>query len=494
MRLHTFDDIRRTVSASALDKATRYQRRHLARVTTMARDGTSIQGEVKGSQRRPYSVSIEIQPNGDGRVTISGACTCPVGFNCKHVAALLIESMSRNGAKPLAAPAPVFVPLAKPAATPPPPSPPPPPVTLPPVTLPPEAEGWLASLDRELALSEEAYAPTVRQRLIYVLHVGQDQHERAVATLELVSIRVLKDGSVADRVYPFAMHTIRTLTPAKFLLASDLAILDRFSLLPRLYGFGERARYALSGEAGAEVLERVLATGRCRWQTATGPVMSRAEPRQGRIGWSLTDDGALKTTVSIEGGGAAAQTSPLWYIDEETSSCGLLETDLPPRVATALLQAPAVHPRDVALLRDKLAQRLSGRLGEKLGDRPELLPTPPPPAETISGPPVPVLRLACRPCSQYERWQWSTPRRSETLQVAQPCSAYGSFVLSPGDRRDQPTFVRDGRLYAIERNPAAEARQRKRSGRRGHRARVAPFPVRGLPAAGRQGRPRPCRR
>ncbi|HRK95051.1 MAG TPA: SWIM zinc finger family protein, partial [Rhodospirillales bacterium] len=124
MRLHTFDDIRRTVSANALDKATRYQRRRLARVTAMAKDGTSIEGQVKGTQIRPYTVTVSIEPLGNGRVEIEGVCTCPVGYNCKHVAALLIESMSRNGGGAVSAPQ-VFVPQTK--AAPPPPSPPPPP-------------------------------------------------------------------------------------------------------------------------------------------------------------------------------------------------------------------------------------------------------------------------------------------------------------------------------------------------------------------------------
>ena len=78
MRLHTFEDIRRAVSATALDKATAYQRRRLARVTAMAKDGTSIQGQVQGQQHRPYTVNIGLEPADDGRVTIRGSCTCPV--------------------------------------------------------------------------------------------------------------------------------------------------------------------------------------------------------------------------------------------------------------------------------------------------------------------------------------------------------------------------------------------------------------------------------
>ena len=57
---HTFEDIQRTVTPAALEKATLYQRRRRAFVTDMADDGTRIQGRVQGTQRRPYTVTIEL--------------------------------------------------------------------------------------------------------------------------------------------------------------------------------------------------------------------------------------------------------------------------------------------------------------------------------------------------------------------------------------------------------------------------------------------------
>ena len=40
--------------------------------------------------------------------------------------------------------------------------------------LPPQAESWLADLDRAMALSEDEYPPSIRQRLIYVLSIADD--------------------------------------------------------------------------------------------------------------------------------------------------------------------------------------------------------------------------------------------------------------------------------------------------------------------------------
>ena len=52
-------------------------------------------GKVRGSNRETYLQEIELEKDGD-EVLIDGECSCPVGYNCKHVAALLIEAFERG--------------------------------------------------------------------------------------------------------------------------------------------------------------------------------------------------------------------------------------------------------------------------------------------------------------------------------------------------------------------------------------------------------------
>jgi non-specific serine/threonine protein kinase len=49
--------------------------------------GTRISGNVFGSRPRPYSQTIMLASNGRA-ITIKGYCSCPLGVNCKHVAAV----------------------------------------------------------------------------------------------------------------------------------------------------------------------------------------------------------------------------------------------------------------------------------------------------------------------------------------------------------------------------------------------------------------------
>ena len=384
MRLHTFEDIRRTVPPAALDKATIYQRGRRAFVTDMAEDGTLVQGRVQGTQRRPYTVTVELGVGPDGRVKIDSSCSCPVGFNCKHVAALLIESMATPEGRKLA------------------------PSIAGPV-LPPQAESWLAELDRAMALSEDAYPPSIRQRLIYVLSIADDISGPPQPVLELKSVRLLKDDSFSATVSNYDPQSAFSSTPAKFLRGNDIPILRRLHLR------GGGRGHSLSGETGAEVLGLVLATSRCRWRSLEGPVMALGVPRRGSIGWTMLDNGAQKPAVSVEGAGTAVCLIPPWYVDAEAAACGPLQIDVPPQVAAMLMHAPAVEPQQVAALRGKLAERLPGHS--------ELLPAEPPAPEVIAGPPTPVLQLARRTLkpafSGYTgRASWAGPSAPQDLQVA----------------------------------------------------------------------------
>jgi len=47
--------------------------------------GEELMGDVQGTAAKPYEVLIRFVSDD----AIEGECTCPVGLNCKHVAAVL---------------------------------------------------------------------------------------------------------------------------------------------------------------------------------------------------------------------------------------------------------------------------------------------------------------------------------------------------------------------------------------------------------------------
>ncbi|TFC91382.1 helicase [Cryobacterium sp. TMT3-29-2] len=86
-------DIALLVGSQAFSRGERYARNGHVEVETWFGSGTQLFGSVRGSHRTPYSVTVSFTLDSTGAtVRASGVCTCPMKRNCKHVAALLIDS------------------------------------------------------------------------------------------------------------------------------------------------------------------------------------------------------------------------------------------------------------------------------------------------------------------------------------------------------------------------------------------------------------------
>jgi hypothetical protein len=82
----------------ALQAGTLYQRQGRVTEVVVREDGRLITARVQGNETRPYRQTIAIEEK-LGRIVVSGECTCPVGFNCKHVAAAIVAARDIGGTK-----------------------------------------------------------------------------------------------------------------------------------------------------------------------------------------------------------------------------------------------------------------------------------------------------------------------------------------------------------------------------------------------------------
>ena len=62
---------------------------YLSRVSALSAEGSEVSALVKGRQRTPYDVFADVT-EADGRPTLVSKCTCPMGYDCKHVAAMML--------------------------------------------------------------------------------------------------------------------------------------------------------------------------------------------------------------------------------------------------------------------------------------------------------------------------------------------------------------------------------------------------------------------
>jgi hypothetical protein len=432
-------DIADIASRNAFARGERYKRQGRVVSLRVEDGGAALRARVRGSGRQPYTVSITIGRNLAGLPDIEGFCSCPVGYNCKHVVAALLKAVDGG------VPQPVTAAPAGPA----------------PVSLAPDLAAWIDRLARLRDSETDDYPPDVRQRLIYVLAPEATAGGTARWAVQAMSVRLLKDGSFSDRSSSYDLSQGANPSPPKFLRPADRDIIRRLGGVP-YYGVSARGR-TLVGEAGAEALAAMIATRRARWGSLLGPVLARGPERSGRIGWRLDDGGAHRTVVTVEpaDGMQVAALAPPWYVEVATGVAGPVETGLPPRTAEAILAAPPVPAHQNALVRAAIEKRYPALAG--------VVPPDAPPVERIAGPPVPGLRFVARDVSrgdgyQYYGYGWTPPKTAVggRYPAVQPFFRYGAIEVPSGDGRETPTFACDGRLFEVTRDRRAERAALKR--------------------------------
>ena len=83
--------LERLVGPTTFARGRSYARQGAVLTSHWTSDGTCLGGKVQGGDAQPYGVAVIVTLTSTGRLAdIDGACTCPVGFNCKHAVALLL--------------------------------------------------------------------------------------------------------------------------------------------------------------------------------------------------------------------------------------------------------------------------------------------------------------------------------------------------------------------------------------------------------------------
>jgi superfamily II DNA or RNA helicase len=433
------EDILDAVSHSAFGKARAYVRQH--RVLEIARraDGT-IESKVRGTERKPYKQRIRLAPEAGGHTSIDGTCSCPIGYNCKHVAAALLALIDEPGVA-----SPTEDELPSPAGSAPPP------------TLSSEIAFWLQVLDKARHADSEDYPPDIRQRLFYILRRTETIRGGIPAlAVGSVSVRLRKDGTSSEKASRFNPESARQPFPAAFLRPSDRWILARLAQMPQAYSASNSSWHerTLGGESGLEILRRIINTGRARWDSITGLAVIEGPTLSGRIVWRTADEGSQRPDIIADDGSAVFRLAPASYVKLETGVTGMLDLACPPLLAQALMSAPAIAPSSAALVRAEVAKRVPGR--------DEFLPALLGPPEALRAPPIPHLKLftGLLPDS-YGYWHNREQARKQT-SMARLSFRYGPAVIAPHEPELRPIVHHDGRLYLIERNRRAEEKAKRR--------------------------------
>jgi len=213
MPVVTVDDIRGAVSANAFEAGRAYEAGGHVSDLRLLSGGRVIEAKVQGSARRPYRVRVMLGLRvRDGATIVSGSCSCPVGYNCKHVAATLFAAVQRESASPPAA----HEPNPRTEAEPP---------------LSSAVTAWLLDLERARQDETEEYPPAVRKRLLYVADVPRAPGGIARLDVNLVGVETRHGLFVPGTARHYAPYQFSASHPARFLRPSDRAIIHKLTSL-----------------------------------------------------------------------------------------------------------------------------------------------------------------------------------------------------------------------------------------------------------------------
>ena len=296
-----------------------------------------LRARVSNGRGQTYTQRIGLDPRGRG--LIDGVCTCPVGYNCKHVAAVLMVWL--DGAAPAAQAVPAG--LSDPAAR------------------------WLDRVvePRGTLVEEarpEAYPESVKERLLYVLDA-----QAASVRIEVHKGRINAAGTALNKHMSRydGMHLVRGAAPAKFVRPVDLellAALAQAGLWEAHIGYGLSTLLRPRGEAAVALIRRLCETG--RFLSAPRPdahlAWSDATPAP-ELSWRTDNVGRQRLGVADDAGRALAlhalDGATIWC-DAGSGLVGQLAAPVPAHVIGLVQSSPEIDPEDAAAMRAALPEAL----------------------------------------------------------------------------------------------------------------------------------------
>ncbi|MBT6274035.1 MAG: hypothetical protein HOI95_07880, partial [Chromatiales bacterium] len=305
-----------------------------------------IAGCIRGTLGESYEVSVTMRRERSG-VAVDARCSCAARGACGHAVAVICHFVQLDRAGSPAVEARMDAPDAQ----------------------------WLADF---AALASQCTT------------AGTGGSIRYVVTLE-------PDGDEAPHVRTFITQHDRSPAPydPSDVLVNEANVqlegADR-TLLYELtdLGYGPQQGLQLDGVVGAAVFARIVETGRCTLQHASGQRLGLASPRHLVLDWRLNaEDGRFQIRLQSEPRSTRILNfSPLWYIDAATGDAGPIDTALPRVLVEELSCAPSVAPEGVGPMLGSLRRVLGSHL-ISVRDAPQI--------DELSQPPChAVLHLSAR--------------------------------------------------------------------------------------------------
>lgn len=385
------DDLHRSFDAATLARGRSYFAQ--LRVRELRVDSEHLESEVQGTWRLPYAVTVRIR-NGEGGRILAGACSCPVGVNCKHAAATAIAALDRSSPKASKRDA---------------------------------ADGAVDSWIESLATWQApALRTNSREHVRYTVAV-EERYYVPHFHLGAAMVPILKNGTFGTP-RDYALHNLAS-GIAKQLGPEDRTIGRLIAASGLIGGIGNVSPTILG-----TLLAVLISTHRLHWRTTDSPTLHYEPIANARLEWNLSDDGRQRIALEGRPSTFLIGASPLWYVDAASAVAGPVESEIAPELSALLAIAPALSAEQA-----KRARITLGHIFSAVGVKG--------PSAVIDEPvverdPTPLLRL-----SAYTPPPHAGYGATDSFATAELQFGYGEHVVAPSDPTQEFRIV-DGLLVA----------------------------------------------
>lgn len=410
----TADDIRAACGGASFHRGLDYYREGMVRAVkvTAVNNGLEVHSSVSGGFRDAYRVSIAIREKGNA-FDIEGDCTCPVGYNCKHVAATLIDLLENGDNQTEKAPT-------------------------------DEVRSWLEQLGRKPEEKPQTIDDSKEKessfRLAYVIDPESTPDLPFAATVSTFRAKRLKTGTYGKP----ASYALEKLNTAEFFIQAADRDIARVLVSPRQYYYtGYENRYVLKGDLGQLALKTVLETGQCYWRDMESSPLKLGKPREIGFDWVEEKGGKRLTHHFAEGGNEVIRVEGFWYVDTDGGVMGPVYSD---SLSAQQLQSALAGP----LVPNDRLEEVSRLLKVELPDA--QVPTPVAlelEEVDIAGKPKPCLTLV----SQSSTNLYGKPLIEHRAQLS---FFYDGHEVSGEASSEVAQILKDDTLYRVSRSASEE--------------------------------------
>jgi superfamily II DNA or RNA helicase len=342
--------LKKYFNANYLQRGRSYVRSNLVKSVDLLPDGR-LEGRVSNGRGNIYSQMITLEGG-----SVRSICSCPVGYNCKHVAAVLIHWQQTQENSQIRTPPTSKTNLSSV------PSPAPKSLAVP-------VQNWLRAVNQHSAAPPKVddrsdnYPTTVKDRLLYIL--TPDQPEFKVDIFK-GRINAAGTGLTASRRRYDPMRALSDLSPPQFIRRIDIDLISALAkakLWETHYSYNLPNLFRPVGQSALALIEHLCSTGRLLvTQDADTSLNWSEQTPEIQLAWHMHSTGSQRLGFETLSGDKvelrALEGATLW-IDTVKGQIGALSEPIPLEVLRVVKSAPYVSPSDAAALALELPQTIA---------------------------------------------------------------------------------------------------------------------------------------